>query len=121
MTKIEFLIVKEIAERYGVPEEMAARWLGEVVKNGTDSVFFNVVAPPALEVIQSLWASLAPLLSDVTPEPSPRRKCASADLNATIENRPGDRVMVCPMGGNIMDRVITCEWCGQSSMTPERS
>lgn len=62
MTKIEGLIVKEIAERYDVPGDMAARWLAEVVKNGSDSVFFNVVAPPAMEVARGLWAGFAALL-----------------------------------------------------------
>jgi len=45
----------------------------------------------------------------------PRRKCAAAENNATIENRPGDPVMVCPMGGNITNGAITCFWCGQTS------
>jgi hypothetical protein len=127
MTKIEALIVKTVAEYHDLPEDLAARMVRSVLENGPNSVYFDLVAPSAMTVINPLWGMVkktidawAPLLADVTPEPPPRRKCAAAEHNGTLENRPGDRVMICPMGGNATNLPITCAWCGQTSITPEQ-
>jgi len=124
MTKIEQMMISDIMTRHDLPEDVAARMVRSVLDHGTQSVYFDVVAPSAESVIRPLWdvvkktiTAMAPLLANVTPEQPPRRKCTAAVHNATIENRPGDLIMVCPMGGNVTNGAITCFWCGQTSMT----
>jgi hypothetical protein len=76
MTKIELMIVKAVAERHDVPEDLAARWVRSVLEPGPDSVYFTVVAPAALDVVRPLWDMVrktisvwAPLLTEnVEPE-----------------------------------------------------
>jgi hypothetical protein len=117
MTKIELMIVKTVAERHDVPEDLAARWVRSVVEQGPDSVYFTVVAPAALEVVRPLWDMVkktisvwAPLLTEsVEPEPGESPLCAAAVVNEN--RRPSDDTLVCPMSGNVTSKPIYCRNC----------
>jgi hypothetical protein len=120
MTKIEQMIISDIMTRHDLPEDVAARMVRSVLDHGTQSVYFDVVAPSAESVIRPLWdvvkktiTAMAPLLADVRLEQR-EPPCLAGVMNRL--RRPDEDILVCPMGGNAARMKLDCAQCGQSSM-----
>jgi len=119
MTKIEQMIISDIMTRHDLPEDVAARMVRSVLDHGTQSVYFDVVAPSAESVIRPLWdvvkktiTAMAPLLANVRPE-QPEPPCLAGVMNQ--RRRPDEDILVCPMGGNASKLKLECSQCRQAS------